>query len=238
MIILSLLFAIGFAAIHFSAKYMAFISRVSRSRFLSFAGGIAVSYVFVHLLPDLNTHQQVLEKADNGVLQFVENHAYLMALFGLALFYGLENAVSRATKDKQTHAGSGIFWIHIGIFFFYNMLIGYLLIQEEFEHVMGMVFYFLALSVHFVTVDQSMRETHQHVYDRYGRWILTAAVLVGWSIGAVTQLEEALISMMFAFLSGALILNVLKEELPEESDSSFGAFATGLTVYSILLLVA
>lgn len=118
------------------------------------------------------------------------------------------------------------------------MLIGYLLIQEEFEHVMGMVFYFLALSVHFVTVDQSMRETHQHVYDRYGRWILTAAVLVGWSIGAVTQLEEALISMMFAFLSGALILNVLKEELPEESDSSFGAFATGLTVYSILLLVA
>lgn len=238
MVFLSLLFAVGFAFIHFSAKYMAFISRGPRSRFLSFAGGIAVSYVFVHLLPDLNTHQQVLEKADNGVLRFIENHAYLMALFGLALFYGLENAVSRATKEKKTHAGSGIFWIHIATFFFYNMLIGYLLIEEEFDHVKGLVFYFLALSVHFVTVDQSMRETHQHIYDRYGRWLLTVAVLVGWGIGAFIQLEEELISMMVAFLSGALILTVLKEELPEESDSSFAAFATGLIVYSILLLIA
>lgn len=238
MIVLSLLFAISFAIIHFSTKYMVFIKRAPRSRFLSFAGGIAVSYVFVHLLPDLNTHQQVLEKADNGVLQFVENHAYLMALFGLAFFYGLENMVSRETKKKQSHAGSGIFWIHIGTFFFYNMLIGYLLIQEEFDHMMGMFFYFLALSVHFVTVDQSMRETHQYVYDQYGRWALTVAVLVGWLIGAFTKLEEALISTMFAFLSGALMLNVLKEELPKESDSSFSAFAIGLIIYSILLLIA
>lgn len=238
MVGLSLVFAIGFAVIHYSAKYMSFLSRGPRSRFLSFAGGVAVSYVFVHLLPDLNAHQDVLEKAENGVLRFVENHAYLMALFGLAFFYGLENRVSNRTKKVQSHAGSGIFWIHIGTFFFYNMLIGYLLIQEEFEHVKEMVFYFLALSVHFITVDQSMRETHQRVYDQYGRWLLTFAVLLGWFIGAFSQLEEAVISTMFAFLSGALILNVLKEELPEESDSSFTAFATGLTVYSILLLVA
>jgi hypothetical protein len=238
MKILSLVFAIGFALIHFSAKYMLFLNRLPRSRFLSFAGGIAVSYVFVHLLPDLNTHQQVLENANHGWLRFVENHAYLMALVGLALFYGLESTVSRSTKKKQTKANSSIFWLHVGVFFLYNMLIGYLLIQEEFDHVIGMVFYFLALSVHFVTVDQSMREAHQHVYDQYGRWILIVAILVGWTIGAFTELKEAAVSTMVAFLSGALILNVLKEELPKESESSFGAFAAGLIIYSILLLIA
>lgn len=236
MKILSLALAIGFAVLHFSAKYMAFLKRVSRSRFLSFAGGIAVSYVFVHLLPDLNTHQQVLEKAQNGLLRFIENHAYLMALMGLALFYGLEEVVSQSTKKKETKASSGIFWLHVGVFFFYNMLIGYLLIQETFDQVLGMLFYFLALSVHFMTIDQSMREAHQDVYDQYGRWILIFAVLVGWALGAITELKEAVVSTMVAFLSGALILNVLKEELPKESESSFGAFAAGLIIYSALLL--
>lgn len=237
MKMLSLVLAIGFAVLHFSAKYMVFLKRVPRSRFLSFAGGIAVSYVFVHLLPDLHTHQQVLEKkAQNGLLRFIENHAYLMALMGLALFYGLEEVVSQSTKKKETKASSGVFWLHVGVFFFYNMLIGYLLIQETFDQVLGMLFYFLALSVHFMTIDQSMREAHQHVYDQYGRWILIFAVLVGWALGAVTELKEAAVSTMLAFLSGALILNVLKEELPKESESSFGAFAAGLIIYSALLL--
>ncbi|WNS80480.1 hypothetical protein RRU94_23770 [Domibacillus sp. DTU_2020_1001157_1_SI_ALB_TIR_016] len=236
MKMLSLALAIGFAVLHFSAKYMVFLKRVPRSRFLSFAGGIAVSYVFVHLLPDLNTHQQVLEKAQNGLLRFIENHAYLMALMGLALFYGLEEVVSQSTKKKETKSSSGIFWLHVGVFFFYNMLIGYLLIQETFDQVFGMLFYFLALSVHFMTIDQSMREAHQDVYDQYGRWILIFAVLVGWALGALTELKEAVVSTMVAFLSGALILNVLKEELPKESESSFGAFAAGLIIYSALLL--
>ncbi|WP_050182360.1 hypothetical protein [Domibacillus robiginosus] len=236
MKLLSLALAIGFAIIHFWAKYMSFPKRISKSRFLSFAGGIAVSYVFVHLLPDLSTHQQVLEEADNGILRFVENHAYLMALVGLALFYGLEEAVAHSTRKKQSKASSGIFWLHIGVFFFYNMLIGYLLVQENFNQVIGMLLYFLALAVHFLTVDQSMREAHQHVYDQYGRWLLIFAVLIGWVIGVFTEFKETILSAMVAFLSGALILNVLKEELPKESESSFGAFAAGLIIYSALLL--
>ncbi|WP_046175858.1 hypothetical protein [Domibacillus indicus] len=236
MAVLSFFFAIGFAVIHFSAKYMKFIKRVPRSRFFSFAGGAAVSYVFVHLLPELHTHQEVLEKTKSNLLQFIENHAYFVALLGISFFYGLENAVTRKTKERRTHAGSGIFWIHIGVFFFYNMLIGYLLIQEKFNHAREMVFYFLALSVHFLTIDQSMRETHQQTYDKYGRWILAVAVLIGWGVGLFTQLQEMLVSALVAFLSGALILNVLKEELPEERDSSFAAFAAGTAAYSILLL--
>jgi hypothetical protein len=44
------------------------------------------------------------------------------------------------------------------------------------------------------------------------------------------------IALLFAFLAGGVILNVLKEELPEERQSRFWAFALGAGIYTVLLL--
>ncbi len=41
---------------------------------------------------------------------------------------------------------------------------------------------------------------------------------------------------MFAFLAGGVVLNVLKEELPEDRKSRFSAFAVGSAAYAALLL--
>ncbi len=43
--------------------------------------------------------------------------------------------------------------------------------------------------------------------------------------------------VLTAFLAGGIILNVLKEELPEERESRFGAFFVGSLLYSVLLLL-
>ena len=39
-----------------------------------------------------------------------------------------------------------------------------------------------------------------------------------------------------AFLAGGIVLNVLKEELPEQRESHFWAFALGTGLYAALLL--
>jgi zinc transporter ZupT len=44
------------------------------------------------------------------------------------------------------------------------------------------------------------------------------------------------IALLFAFLAGGVILNVLKEELPEERQSRFWAFTLGAGFYAVLLL--
>ena len=72
---------------------------------------------------------------------------------------------------------------------------------------------------------------------RSGRWILAAATLVGWAVGATTKLSELGVSAVTAFIAGAIILNVLKEELPSERNSRFGAFLLGSLGYSGLLLL-
>ncbi|KIL53076.1 membrane protein [Jeotgalibacillus campisalis] len=237
---LSLLFALGFSLIHYSSKYLDFIKDKPQSRFLSFAGGIAVSYVFIHLLPELNHYQHQLEETlQEGAFRFVEHHIYVIAMLGLAAFYGLERTV-KTSKKKQFHSNqssAGVFWVHISSFFIYNAVIGYLLIREEYSGPWEMFFYFIALSIHFITNDRALRRDHQQIYDQYGRILLSFATLLGWVIGALVEVHEFYISILVAFLAGGIVLNVLKEELPEEKESSFTAFSLGLVFYSVLLLI-
>ena len=40
---------------------------------------------------------------------------------------------------------------------------------------------------------------------------------------------------LFALLAGGVVLNVMKEELPEERKSRFGAFLLGVVLYGGLL---
>ncbi len=54
----------------------------------------------------------------------------------------------------------------------------------------------------------------------------------------MTTLPEFVVGILFAFLAGAIVLNVLKEELPEERQSRFWLLAPGALGYAALLLVA
>lgn len=239
---LSMIFAIGFALIHYCSKYMSFLKETPRSKFLSISAGIAVAYVFVHLLPELNSFQEQLQtELEDSFWSFTEHHIYIIALIGLVLFYVLERMVKVSKRtDKLSDpnkAGSGVFWLHIASFFVYNSIIGYLLVREEYESPLGMLFYFLALGVHFITNDRSLRRDHQQIYDKYGRLLLTGAILLGWFIGIFTELNEIAVSLLNAFIAGGIVLNVLKEELPEERESSIGSFLLGAAGYTALLLL-
>ena len=114
-----------------------------------------------------------------------------------------------------------MFWLHIASFAVYNALIGYLLMHREEPDMDNLFLYSLAMALHFVVNDFGLRENHKHIYDHIGRWILAAAVIVGWVIGSGTEIGEAAIAVLFAFIAGGIVLNILKEELPEERESRF-----------------
>lgn len=59
---------------------------------------------------------------------------------------------------------------------------------------------------------------------------------LGWGLGLAATLSALAVASLFAFLAGGIVLNVLKEELPEERESRFWAFAVGAAGYAALLL--
>ena len=193
------------------------------------------------LLPDLAEEQETIREAAGEGFSFLEYHVYLVALIGLAVFYGLEQSAKtsrRRSAGDEDSTEAGAFWLHTASFTVYNALIGYLLLPVEEPGVWSLILFAFAMGVHFVVNDYGLRKNHKGAYDRIGRWVLAAGILVGWAVGLLFEVSEAAIAVLFGFLAGGVIMNVLKEELPEERESRFWAFALGAAAYALVLLVA
>ena len=233
------LMALGFCAVHLFVGKLRFLDVEPRSRWLSFAGGVAVAYVFLHILPELGAHGATFQRAMGLARGAAEAWVYTMSLAGLALFYGIERAlvVSRGGRDRTNkRPGSGIFWLHIAASGLLIFIVAYLLNHREDETAGGLILFFVALLLHFVTADFASRADHPEIYDHAGRWALVGATLAGWITGLLVELPEIAIGCLFAFVVGAMVLVILKEELPEERESKFWPFLLGATLYAGLVL--
>jgi hypothetical protein len=114
--------ALLFAAVHLFGGRLRFLAVMPRSAWLSAAGGVSVAYVFVHVLPELAASQRVIaahldrrlddEAGLAGLLHEMEAHSYVIALAGLALFFGLERFVSSTRRgrgpDSRARAGGEV----------------------------------------------------------------------------------------------------------------------------------
>lgn len=241
-----LMFASGLAAVllalvHIFANKIVFLQEIPRSKWLSAAGGVSVAYVFIHILPELEEWQSRFEEENE--LSFLQHHLYLVALFGLAMFYSIERAAKLSKQSnrnipKEVEATyPGIYWLHIISFSVYNMLIGYLLIHRDRGELISLLLFAIAMALHFLVNDFGLYDHYKRRYTQNGRWIVSVSIIAGWLIGLLTEISESGLAIIFAFIAGGVILNVLKEELPEERKSNFWAFFAGILVYSILLLL-
>lgn len=247
--------ALVLAGGHLFAGRLRFMRKTPRSWWLSVAGGASVAYVFVHVFPELGEGQADFEERGWLAGRFLEHHVYLIALLGFGAFYGLERLVQRS-RQKRMNANStaadttsvkhgeapppsrGVFWLHITSFGIYNLIVGYLLVHRDVEGPWSLLVFTLAMGLHFLVNDYGLHDHHQGMYTRTGRWVLCGAVLAGWGVGTLTRIHPAAMITLFAFLAGGVVLNVIKEELPEERQSRFWAFAIGGVTYAGLLLFA
>lgn len=214
-----------------------------RRRWISAAAGVSLAYIFVHVIPELSDSQAAyLESVGGRGLIFVETRVYLAALAGFVLFYGLDSMVfSMRTPehldDRSHHNEITIYWIHIIGFAVYSVMVGYLLVDWA-RGFQALILYTVALAFHLLVVDHSLRSEYTSKYDRSGRWILAGAVLAGWVIGAFAPLSAAHLAVLVGFISGGVVFNSLKDELPKSGEGSFVPFALAAIVYSLLLVIS
>lgn len=233
--------ATGFALVHLFVGKLRFLDVEPRSRWLSFAGGVAVGYVFLHILPELGAHGSTFSETTGLPEPLAESWVYALALAGLALFYGIERAIVVSADIRKKGEGRdrphhGVFWLHIAASALLVFIVSYLLNHREDPTPAGLALFFTALLLHFITADFGARADHPEIYDARGRWVLAAATLSGWLTGLMVELAEIAIGCLFAFVGGGIVLVVLKEELPEERASRFIPFLTGAALYAALVL--
>lgn len=230
--------AMVYAAIFLFGGFLHLPASFSRyhRRAISFSGGIAVAYVFVHLLPELSATSQVfVESVDAERLRFPVERPYFAAMLGFLCFYGLEHLTVRGRAAEGQKGGLG-FRLHIFGFALYVWMVSYLRVNRIEESSTPVVLYIIALGFHFLSTDHALRREHGKVYDRIGRFVLAAASLLGWVSGIFMEMPIEVVLTLLGFVSGGVILNSTLSELPREKEGNFWAFVLGALAYTAVLL--
>jgi hypothetical protein len=210
---------------------------------LSLGAGATASYVFVRMLPELDEARMAFVAASAGrALPAPELRVYTAALLGFILFYGLENLVAWSRQrpepeDSGRAWSSPVFLMHVGGFALYAWLVTYLMVRGISDTPLPIALYAIAMGLHFIGVDHSLLREHGAAYMRVGRFVLSGAVLAGWSVAIMTELSRPAIITMLGLISGGVVMNSMNMELPTEKDGRFWPFVTGAAAYTALLLL-
>lgn len=216
-----------FILIHLFANKAKVLGWVWHGRFLAFASGVSLAYVFIDLLPALEKGQPVLRNTFQGVLPNLDRHVYLFALLGVLFYQGLQS---------PNKGSSSSFWASMAGYTMFNIFVGASLADENNPDIQPLFLFAIAIGLHYFVSDHIMRQDHLYLYDKYGRWLLAGALLVGWLIGYFAQIPSSLIAIVVAFLAGGVLFNVLHFEIPQTQKKTNFAFIFGALIYAVILL--
>ncbi|WP_250447968.1 hypothetical protein [Actinotalea sp. C106] len=214
---------------------------------VSVAGGISVTYVFLHLLPEVAAGAAVVGATLDGLVAPVplqEIAVFVVALAGFTTFYLAERFAARTGSprhgpgDGAGEASSAAFAVHVGAFGLYNIAVAYTLPERLAEDAVSATVFTVAIAVHVLVVDRGLAEHYPHRYRRVGRFVLAGALLVGWGAAGIAAPTSSLtVSLMTALVSGSVLLTVFQEELPQAGRSRVGPFLAGVVGYAVLLVL-
>jgi hypothetical protein len=217
-----------FIAIHFLANAFIPSGKVQRKKWFSFSGGLAVSYIFVYLLPTLHREQMNIE--DPYLHLTMESEIYFVGLLGVVVFLGIQILIR---QNYVSHLSS--FWSAVVFYALYNALVSYVVLSLGVSGIQA-VFYTFAIGLHFIAVAHDLWREFPEKYNKYGRYVLGAGIVAGWLFALTTNLAPLIKSIIFAFVSGAMIFNVFKHELPSDEETHFPTFAGAVVIYSAITM--
>ena len=207
--------------------------------FVSFAGGVAVAYVFLHMLPDLVEYNQPIGKfllSHAWLTPFTELLIYIAALFGFLVYYGLELLAEDYLNVKQSDAW--VYALHLSMFCLYNFLITYTMSLRALSSIPATAVFTFAMALHFVLTDRKFSRFYTSKFKHIGRFVLMLSLFVGWLCSAIFDPVNVLVSaFMLAFLAGSVLLNVFREELPAAKFTNYTWFSCGICLITLTLLL-
>lgn len=234
------LIVIGFMLIYFFSKYLE-LAKLNTRKMMSFAAGVGISYVIIHMLPLLEYSQKQLAKYFDWQSGIHSTHlVYGMVLIGLIMTYVVfkidQDSYEETAKENPVEAKAIVFWSDIYFFAVYNAMIGYLVMAKAFSGNIHMITYFIAFGLHFLMNDCGLRHHHNEKYDSIGRKVLAISILFGGVVSLFLSLPYYVVVAFEAFITGGLLLNGIKFELPNDNNGDLKSFVLGAVGSGILFL--
>ena len=247
-IVVALFSATVFALVHLFSNRIYRYTQRHRTKMLSFFGGISAAYVFLDLLPRLETTRIHIKTVFGEIPAFLDVLAVPgLAFIGFMVFFILEHFAVYSRKGKHTKEGGEFsdvsaspysFIINIGVIAFLNIVIGYALRFEAESGLLSLMFYTAALSLHLIILDDTMEQHYKPLYLRFGRYFASVLPLAGWGISVFFPENPSEGYLLLGLILGVVLFNAIKDAVPKGGGKDSRLFVFGALLYSVLLLVA
>ena len=211
-----------------------FTARI-KHRWQALSAGVAVAYVFVNAIPELEVHRPIVADPTMGTLLDAEKRIYLWALAGFVTFVGLSRL--RFFTPSRALGASLAYSAEMAGYSLYTLLLGYLLVHREEATLLSLELFVFSMGLHLFMLDNELVEQFESRYEPRGRILLASFVLVGWVLGIADSFPAFFTSRLFAFVVGGVVITSAQEELPVEEGGRFWWFVGGAAFYAILLML-
>ena len=202
-----------------------------------------MAYVFIHVLPALNTIREFQEKHPSHFkMLFPEYNVYLWTMVGFLVFYGLERMAAGSRVNLKSHEdenGGAVSWpplMQMAGFALYTWVLTYMMVWTG-KSALGLFLFAGAMGMHIFMIASSLSSHYHKAYDNFGAYLLALASLAGWASALTLNIPIVVVLSLVAFVIGGVVVNSAIAELPKEKEGRYLFFAAGATIYTALLLV-
>ena len=231
-ILTGIIVIIGMAATHMLFPWFDRRAVAYRHLWVHFSGGVAVGYVTLYLLPKMTDFTLNVIRVEGPQWEILQYRLYLAFLLGL-----LGYLILVRTQFRQSKGAVALPWIQGFALGTYNILMGYFIFGFERAGLFPYVLAGLVLCIHFVGVDHQIRVLNRQRFDEYLRWIMAFCVLLGAALAYTDNMPEQFVYTGSAFLGGAMLVNVMSEELPSPDGGSMKPFLAGVALFVVAMAV-
>lgn len=197
-----------------------------------FSGGVAIGYVFLALLPKLSDYTAIIVESNPYTWEFWQYRVFLFCLLGFITYYLIDHIHLSYAKSPDRR-----FHLHSTGLLFYNLLIGAFFASFPRSGMSAPLAGIFCLSIHALGTNHHAREWLPVAFDRVWRWLFSLGVIAGWSINYFLQVPKEFTTLAWAFLAGAIIVNVMTEELPESGQTNIWSFLGGVLFFLAVALI-
>ena len=237
----SLIAVLILVAVHLFVKELRRLQVASRNALLSAGAGASLAYVLMRILPKLAEKQEgLMASADTGVRGFLEHHAYLVAMVGLVVYYGISRVAAYGAKETDGSSSPRYRAVLISTavgYSTYSFLISYLIVNRLQPGRFSLALITLGMGTLFLVSDYGLRKRWPDAYDSWIRWLLSIALLGGWALGVWVEVSSNVVALWYAFLAGIMLITTIGEKLSIEERGSFWPFLVGVVAFTVLLLI-
>ena len=191
----------------------------NKMKFISFAAGISISYIFLILLPEIY----------EGGLEY-SRLVFIAVLASFGVFHVIEKYI------RQNFTGSDLrkehILVHSGISFSYFFIVAFLLVKVAETSVLGSVLLFIPITLHIIIDSLPRRVTKNH----YIRALSASSALLGAIYATFVEIGELGNVILLGIIGGALLYTVIRESLPKDREGNPIYFSLGLLLFTVLIL--